>query len=148
MKKEIYDKYVLDWNNWYEEFNTYLNKRKNIIKTILDPDKQYIELVKLKEETGFGDFSSKSFGIFTEIRDLDDLMDPNFILPGETKSFLDYPWSNEVINGFGKYVRSDLENKEGVVIGYGYDFTDGYLIIKKDDGTESTLNINQKLIWL
>lgn len=87
MRKEIYDKYVLDWNNWYEEFNTYLNKRKNIIKTILDPDKQYIELVKLKEETGFGDFSSKSFGIFTEIRDLDDLMDPNFILPGETKSF-------------------------------------------------------------
>ena len=145
MEKEVYNNYVKAWNSWRERTNEYILKRIQIIRDdSLSPEEQSELLDSLMIEYGRKGFSSECFGPWTEIRDREDLEDPEFILPGKEKCYKDTIIADKDVPGvWGKIAQCCFEpDNRGRIIGLGYDFGDYYLIIEKDDGSESTILMN------
>ena len=136
MKKEVYDKYCRDWKRWKENKVEYYNKLEELRK---NPNATKKDFIKLRERYGYTD----SIGPWTVIDDPKDLLDPNFILPGFDKCFLDIENTDmNIPYYFGR--RAKDGEVEGVVVGYGYDSGDDYLVIEDDSGRRQTIMINSK----
>lgn len=145
MEKEIYSNYVEAWDSWEKRTDEYISKRIQIIRDdSLSPDEQSELLDSLMIEYGRKGFSSECFGPWTEIRDREDLENPEFILPGKGKSYKDTIVADKDVPGvWGKIAQCCFKpDNRGRIVGLGYDSGDYYLIIKKDDGTESTILMN------
>lgn len=93
-------------------------------------------------------FTPEYFGPWTEIRDPEDLRNPEFILPGHDKSYLKTVVAKDnVPDIWGKIARDCyFPERCGKVVGFGYDYGDYYLIIEQSDGTESTILMNSHYI--
>lgn len=147
MKKEVYDKYVEAWDTWRKRTDEYFKKRTEIIrdKTLSDESQEKL-LDILAENFGRGGFTAEYFGPWTEIRDVADLLDPEFILPGIGKSYSELQIAKDDIPGnWGKIARDCYEpsTRYGRIIGLGYDSGDYYLIVENPNtGEESTILMN------
>lgn len=147
MEKELYKQYVKAWEEYKERSSEYYEKRLEIIKKYKNNesfDEEEKELNILKKEYGWDGFNPYQFGPWTVIEDPQDLRNSEFKLPGLNKAYCE---SNHYIkdlpNWFGLIAEDDLsENNKGIIIGYGYDATDDYLVIKKSDGKTSTIIMN------
>lgn len=83
MKKELYDEYVKAWDIWKKRTDEYFQKRVEIIKDkTLSEESQSKLLDTLAENFDRKGFTEEYFGPWTEIRDVTDLLNPDFILPG------------------------------------------------------------------
>lgn len=146
MKKEIYDKYVKAWDTWIKRTNEYFQKRTEIIKDkTLSEESQEKLLNTLAENFGRSGFTAEYFGPWTEIRDVADLLNPEFILPGIGKSYSELQIAKDNIpENWGKIARDCYDSRRyGKIIGLGYDSGDYYLIIENPDtGEESTILMN------
>ena len=145
MEKEVYDNYIKEWKSWREKTDQYYSKRVQIIRDdSLSSEEQSELLDSLMIEYGRKGFSSEYFGPWTEIRDREDLENPEFILPGKEKCYKDTIVADKDVPGvWGKIAQCCFEpDNKGRIVGLGYDSGDYYLIIKKDDGSESTILMN------
>lgn len=118
---DSYNKAEMKWwkanpNATAEEYNTFMYKMK------------YTEIY---------------WGPTTIIRDPGDLLNPQFILPGEDKPFLSLNTSGEKIPlSFGKTVVQEfgttllLDHVEGKLVGFAYNASDYYLVVRDKDGEE------------
>ena len=138
MDKCTYNKLVEDCNSWIERKNNYLEERIKIIKEYKDNEDEQERQVKLVEEKYNAKDWNFYFGPWVEILDKSDLLDRNFILPGHDCCFLDLPNRNsqEILNAFGKEIVDCCGKYKGVVVGYGYDMTDDYLITEIKENNE------------
>ena len=149
MEKELYKQYVKDWEEYKERSSEYYEKRLEIIKKYKNSEsfeEEEKELNILKKEYGWDGFNPYQFGPWTIIDDPQDLRNSEFKLPGLNKAYCE---SNHYIedlpNWFGLIAEDDLsKNNKGIIIGYGYDATDDYLVIKKSDGETSTIIMNSR----
>ena len=149
MEKELYNKYIKEWEEYSERSKEYYKKRKAIIDKYRDSDeslwkKEDKELDDLEKEYGWDGFNPYQFGPWTVIDDSKDLKDPNFKLPGYNKSYSELKNApKDLPNWFGLVAECVLSNNNrGIIVGYGYDATDDYLVIKKSDGERSTIIMN------
>jgi hypothetical protein len=148
MKKELYDEYVKAWDIWKKRTDEYFQKRVEIIKDkTLSEESQSKLLDTLAENFDRKGFTEEYFGPWTEIRDVTDLLNPDFILPGIGKNYSELQIAKDDVPGnWGKIARDCYDPKRyGKIIGLGYDSGDYYLIIKNPDtGEESTILMNTK----
>lgn len=148
MKKELYDEYVKAWDIWKKRTNEYFQKRVEIIKNkTLSEESQSKLLDTLAENFNRKGFTEEYFGPWTEIRDVTDLLNPDFILPGIGKNYSELQIAKDDVPGnWGKIARDCYDpERYGKIIGLGYDSGDYYLIIENPDtGEESTILMNTK----
>lgn len=150
MDKDKYNKLVEDCNNWINKQNEYFEKRINIIKKYRDDEVEQEKQVKLLEDEYGANNWNFYFGPWIEIYSKDDLLNKEFILPGHDYCFLNLPDRDpqEILNAFGKNITNCLGEYRGVVIGYGYDMRDDYLLteIRDENGNikRSSVMLNEK----
>lgn len=146
MEKDKYNELVKRWEDWKTWESEYLEKRINIIREYRDDeDLQYKKVRELEEQYNANDFN-QIFGPWTTIYDKEDLLDRNFILPGLDSCFLDLNDidQNEIINSFGKNIWDYFGEHKGVVIGFGYDSGDYYLLSRDLSGKNYSINLLEK----
>lgn len=143
MEKEAYDKLVNDWAIYWSKESDYSLQRKIILQSKLG-DLERDALKRLEHFFGHNGFNSRQFGPWTEIYDKEDLLDNSFILPGINRSFSALPNTDKNIpNYWGKYMAEESGGSNfGEVIGFGYDATDDYILIKLENGERSTILVN------
>ena len=143
MTTKEYNSEVKKWIKWDEECKRYTDRHKQLIKTIGGRTLEECQEIKRILEAEFGNENDLWFGPWTKIYSVSDLMNPNFILPGMSESFLAKPYAEKVIEAWGKEIESELgEDFNGKVVGYAYDAGDDYLIIDKGDGQEVYMILN------
>ncbi len=145
MDKCIYEKLVEDCNSWFDQQNKYIQERIQTIRKWKDDEiEQEKQLNELKEKYK-ADWNFY-FGPWIEILDKEDLIDKNFILPGHSCCFLDMDWRNpqEILDCFGKKIVNCDGEMVGIVVGYGYDMRDDYLITIDSSGKKRTVMLNEK----
>jgi len=141
VKAEKYLEYERQWEEYGKKQVEYFERRRKLV----EEDASEKKFKDLKKEFGYEGLSSSWFGPYTIIDDPKDLIDPNFILPGYGIPFCKMENTDHKIpEYFGKRIRSEIENTEGVVIAYGYDAGDDYIIIKTDDGRVVNVIVNSK----
>lgn len=153
MKRMGEDEYREECRKW-DEFielreNFYSTRQKIYSDNRLNEEVKDLANSIVEIQYGWNEFNPTQFGPYTKIYSKDDLLDRNFKLPGINKSFLDLPEDSvdiELPQMFGKYiVREDVveEYTNQVVIGFGYDATDYYIICSSDNfGGEISINMN------
>lgn len=145
MEKDLYQRYCADWNRYYKDENDYYFHKSRIISLDLDMELESDLVDEIEEKYGHSGFNARQFGPWTEILDKNDLTDPNFILPGRGRSFQEMTNTDKDIPTYwGKFIYSELDECSGVVIGYGYDSGDDYILIEKlEEGRrKSTIIVN------
>ena len=139
VKTENYNNYVERWSRWWKREGEYWEKRREFVERDAS-DEEFRELDIEYDKAGP---NSEYFGPYTIIDDPRDLLNPNFILPGMDSSFLSLTNTDRRIpEYFGKRIYSEIENISGIVIGYGYDAGDDYIIIRDDFGKEHHIIVN------
>ena len=118
MDKDYYKVCIKRWEKYRKDLKTYTDKRKELVEKNAS-DKEFSEL----------DSKFNIFGPFTIIRDTNDILDPNFILPGEY---------------FGKTLHSEYDDDSGVVVEYAYDAYDDYIGILSDSGKIKYILVNSR----
>lgn len=143
MEKETYDKLVNDWAIYWSNENDFSLQRKIILQSHLG-DLEVDALKRLENFFGHNGFNPRQFGPWTEIYDKEDLLDDSFLLPGFNKSFSAMFNSDKNIpNYWGKYIAEESGGSNfGEVIGFGYDATEDYILIKQENGLKSTISVN------
>lgn len=118
------------WKRWEES----LNKYKKLVEEIGKDGKKFDEL-KEKLDKQFG-VPCLFYGPFTIITDLNILVNPDIILPGDTEPFaICREWSFlKLKEALGKIVESEPPGYKGRVIGYAYDAGDDYFVIRTESG--------------
>ena len=145
MEKELYKNYCRAWDKFLKDENDYYFHKSRIISLDLDIDIESDLVDKIEERYGHSGFNARQFGPWTEILDKDDLIDPNFILPGRGRSFQEMTNTDKNIPSYwGKFIYSEFDKCSGIVIGYGYDFGDDYILIEKleEGGKKSSIMVN------
>ena len=133
MKEAEYNKLCKDWDNFIAKKLEYLNKRKEIINSgSEDMDKELEELEIQYHQTSEDMFSCHPdfFGPETCITDLEDLINPDFKLPGRCgRSFSELQKYPEIIEKFGEVVNTKRHGKCRI-IGFMYDSGDDYILLE------------------
>lgn len=147
MEKDLYEKYCREWERYLKDENDYSFHRSRIISLDLDVDEESGILDILDEKYGHDSFNARQFGPWVEILDRNDLLDPNFILPGRGRSFQKMTNTDKNIPSYwGKFIIStgtfSSDTGPGEVIGYGYDSGDDYILIRKSNGSKSSIMVN------
>ena len=143
MEQKEYNRYVKRWKKYLEEEKIYCEERRKLVVRSDSGENVEREFEKLDKRFGRDFFGGRRFGPYTVIKDALDLLNPNFILPGFNVPFCDLSNTDKNIPSyFGKKLYSDLEEKEGIVIGYSYDAYDDYIIIETEDNKIVNVMVN------
>ena len=134
MDKDYYKVCIKRWEKYRKDLKTYTDKRKELVEKNAS-DKEFSEL----------DSKFNIFGPFTIIRDPNDLLDPNFFLPGYDSTFLNLKNTDHKIpEYFGKTLHSEYDDDSGVVVEYAYDAYDDYIGILSDSGKIKYILVNSR----
>lgn len=142
MTSSKYKKEVEKWKKWEREMSLYYSELKKLHDKYFhsDPDRFGREKDQLDTRMNFLGLYT---GPTTQIFDFSDLVNPDFILPGDKNtSTANKSMCLEVAAVFGKRVASKHSDVEGIVIGYAYDALDGYVIIADKEGGHRLLLVN------
>ena len=142
MTDSKYKKEVEKWKRWEKEISLYYSELKKLHDKYFhsDPDRYDRERNQLDTKMNYLDLY---VGPLTQIFDFSDLINPDFILPGDRNtSTTNKSMCLEVAAVFGKRVASKISDIEGIVVGYAYDALDGYIIIVDKEGEHRFLLVN------
>ena len=108
MEKELYKNYCRAWDKFLKDENDYYFHRSRIISLELDIESDLLD--EIDERYGHSGFNARQFGPWTEILDKDDLIDPNFILPGRGRSFQEMTNTDKNIPSYwGKFIYGEFD---------------------------------------
>lgn len=149
MDKKKYEKLCNDWDSWINRRAEYLNKRISLIRLYKDNEDLQERVIEDLEAEYNANNLNEVFGPWTTIYDKEDLLDRNFILPGLGHCFLDSPGrdTKAILDSFGKKCWNCLDEYVGIVVGYGYDSGDDYLLTEREEGGKkipSSVLINER----
>ncbi len=138
MREEIYKDLCEKWEYWEKRKIEYLDKRRDLIsreqeipediftKKLRDLENEYHQS---SDHVFSGDWLY--WGPTVVVDDLDDLMNPEFKLPGRGGlSFSDLDLYPEIIDTYGQIVELKKYGK-CKVIGFMYDGTDDYILVEE-----------------
>lgn len=132
MTIENYEDYQRRWKTFFDKQEEY---RKELEKWDNNP-RDHRTTREIKEDLGIDEWGELEFGPFTVFykNDLENLRDPEFILPGEGRSFKEMnPWGigNIIIKNIeiGAYYYCSLTGELGKIVGFGYDYGDYYYVV-------------------
>ena len=138
MKEEIYKDLCEKWEYWGKRKLEYLEKRRDLIskeqeipEDVLDKKLQDLEneYHQSSDHVLSGDWLY--WGPTVVIDELDDLLNPEFKLPGRGGlSFSDLDLYPEIIDIYGQVVELERLGKCRV-IGFMYDGTDDYILVEE-----------------
>lgn len=145
MDKIVYENYCLRWKKYQEIQEAYkreLDKWDNDTSAFNTP----IEIRKALGIEDFGELDSGPFTIFYK-EDIEDLKNPKFILPGMGKSFLELSlWgeNEKFIKDIEteSYYWCNLTGEFGKIVGFGYDDSDYYYVIRPKDKRDCGAMVN------
>lgn len=134
MEQKLYQEYLKKWDTWLKDEEAYFKKKKQLVARNA-PKKEFDKLDKFYGHDGF---NTRQFGPWTVIYDKEDLLNPEFILPGGNKSFCQLKNTDQNIPSYwGKRIFDEHRNEiVGRVIGYGYDSGDDYIIARDDNDVD------------
>lgn len=135
MTRKEYIKEVGRWKRWKRAIESYNKAEMRWWKANPDATAEEYNTFKYKMK-----YVEIYWGPTTIIRDPGDLLNPQFILPGEDKPFLSLNTSGEKIPlSFGKKVVQGFGNTldvEGTLVGFAYNASSYYLVVRDKDGEE------------
>ena len=138
MREETYKDFCEKWEYWEKRMMEYLDKRRDLIsreqeipedvfnKELRDLENEYHQST---DHIFSGDWLY--WGPTVVVDDLDDLMNPEFKLPGKRGlSFSDLDLYPEIIDTYGEIVELG-EYGKCKVVGFMYDGTDDYILVEE-----------------
>lgn len=146
MDIDKYKELVKEWEDWDKRRSEYFKKRIDVIKKYkFDEDLQEKKVKELEEQYNANDLN-EIFGPWTTIYEKEDLVNRDFILPGLNKCFLELDGidHDEVVNSFGKNIWDYQGVHKGIVIGFGYDSGDYYLLSEDQFGKKYSINLLER----
>lgn len=142
MTDSKYKKEVEKWKRWEREMSLYYSELNKLHDKYFHSDPDRYDREKDQLDTRMN-YLNLYVGPMTQIFNLSDLINPDFILPGDRNtSTTNKAMSLSVAKIFEKRVASEHGDVEGIVIGYAYDALDGYIIIVDKEGKHRFLLMN------